>query len=363
MRASSTLLLLIIVAAISAGATYMLTNSEDNVPTDDGLSVASNPTVAAQLTRIAEGSAGVERFVTVEISVTTTPDPNIVVITLTPRGLETDTADDLESGSGGAAEVTAEAQTGPSVPAAALGDRPATVDESLFDASGRFTGTQEELPQGCLLHTIGEGEFPTLIVESYDLPPQTTFTMMLINGLTEETATNLQIGETLVIPFEGCPVDEFLEIQGITAETAAQETDEAGAEATSEVAATLAPGVTPSPTAPATVTLAPTVSGSTVRISSLIGEGQLSQEGVEIVNEGNTIDISGWTLSDGDGNEFIFPDQRRLFSGASVTVNTRQGANTAILFFWGLDEAVFESGDVVVLTDADGDVQSSMRVP
>ena len=363
MRASSILLLLIVVAAISAGATYVLTNNENEAPADDGLSVASNPTVSAQLTRIAEGSAGVERFVTVEIPVTTTPDPDVIVITVTPRGFEEDTEDDLESGTGGAAEMTADAQAGPGVPAAALGDRPTTLDESLFDASGRFIGTQEDLPQGCLLHTISDGEFPTFIIESYELPPQTTFTMMSINGLTEETATNLQIGETLVIPFEDCPVDAFLEIQGITAETVAEANDEVEAEGTSEVSSTLAPGVTPSPTLLATVTLAPTVAGSTVQISEVIGAGQLTLEGVEIVNEGNTIDISGWTLSDGDGNEFTFPDERRLFSGASVTVNTREGANTAILFFWGLDEAVFEPGDVVVLTDADGDVQSSMRVP
>lgn len=363
-----TLVMLVVVAVLSAAATFLLTSGDDD--NADSADSADGLSVAAGSTQI------IERFVTIEVPVTTTPDPNVIMVTVTPEGDDTvaaaptaeapstDNTDTDTAGSDDTAETTAEAGPEFAVTVEAVG-LAASLDPDLIGADGRYTGTQEQLPAGCVLHTIADGEFPTLIIENYELPPETSFTMLSINGLDDDTARFLQIGDQLVVPLEGCPVDEFLEAQGQAPQAVADAGDadaEVTEEATPEVTAD--PNITPTPTVEPTITLAPTVDGATVQIVDVIGRGSLDTEGVEIVNNGNTIDISGWTLSDGDGNVYIFPDQRRLFSGASVTINTRAGDNTAILFFWGREEAVFgDAGDVVVLADADGDVQSSLRLP
>jgi len=362
-----TLVMLVVVAVLSAAATFLLTSGGDDSSSDD---------MTDSVGQSAPGSTQVvERFVTIEVPVTSTPDPNVIMITVTPAGdavaavptidaaAANDTAD-TDTDAGAEAEVTTEAGPEFAVTVEAVG-LAESLDPALIDANGRFTGTQAELPTGCVLHTLADGEFPTLIIENYGLPAEASFTMLSINGLDDDTARFLQIGDQLVVPLEGCPVDQFLEAQG-QAPQAVADADDADAEATEEATpeVTPDPNISPTPTVEPTITLAPTADGATVQIADVIGSGDLDTEGVEIVNNGNTIDISGWTLSDGDGNVYVFPDQRRLFSGASITVNTRPGDNTAILLFWGRDEAVFsEAGDVVVLANADGDVQSSLRLP
>jgi hypothetical protein len=111
-----------------------------------------------------------------------------------------------------------------------------------------------------------------------------------------------------------------------------------------------------------TATFTPTPS-SPVEISTIIGAGILEAEAVQIINNGNTINIGGWTLSDSDGNEYVFPDERRLFSSATAILNTRTGDDTPISFFWDLEEAVFERGEVVQLRDDRGALINTYQVP
>jgi hypothetical protein len=358
MSGRSVLFLVIIVAAISAGATYFLFGGDENTESaseDEAAQVAaSNPQDEPR-----------ERLVTFERVITATPDPNVIMVTVTPNG-DTTTNPTPVTGEDGA-EVTPEAPAASEAQQARAGTAD-SLDTSLIDETGRYIGDESQLPSGCVLHTVADGEFPTLIIESYDLPAEATFTMMTMNGLSEETATQIQIGDQLVVPLEDCPVEAFLEAQpdGTVAEAteeATAETTTDDAEATEEATAEATPDVTATPTIQPTATLAPTVEGSTVEIASIIRAGELESEGIEIINNGNTVDISNWTLSDGDGNTFVFPPERRLFDGASITVLTTEGDNTAILLYWGLDEAVFEPGDVVVLADASGNVQSSLRIP
>jgi len=115
-------------------------------------------------------------------------------------------------------------------------------------------------------------------------------------------------------------------------------------------------------TALPTITLAPTAANAQVVIDQVINAGDITREEVVIRNTGNTLNLTGWTLSDGDGNVFVF-DERRLFSGATLRINTRAGQPTPVVLFWGRDEAVFAVGDVVVLADGNGAVQATLRLP
>ena len=73
--------------------------------------------------------------------------------------------------------------------------------------------------------------------------------------------------------------------------------------------------------------------------------------------------VTGWTLQDLDGNVYEFRREQRIFSNSEVTIYTRAGQDTPIALFWGLDEAIWEPGDVVTLRDNNDRVQAILRIP
>lgn len=297
--------------------------------------------------------------VTFEVIITATQDPNetprVVVVTATPGEGTPQTAD-----------IPQEALEDAGITPGESPQPTPTVDPTLLDEAGRLSADSEQLPEGCVVHTIAENEFPAAIAQDYgvSLP-----NLLAVNDLDEDEARFLQIGEQLIVPQEGCPVELFVgtpeptatETPDVTTTATPTETEE---EDTLTPTVTRTPTITPTPTPSVipTVTLAPTSEDAQVEIVEVISPGDITREAITIRNNGNSVDIDGWTLSDGDDNTFVFPSGRRLFSGAGVTINTREGDNTPVDYFWGRDEAVFEPGDVITLTDDDGVVQASLRV-
>ena len=110
------------------------------------------------------------------------------------------------------------------------------------------------------------------------------------------------------------------------------------------------------------ITLAPTAETAQIEIIDVESIGDITAEGIRLRNKGNTINVTGWTLTDAQGNEFAFPEQL-LFSNAEVTIYTRSGTNTPVALFWNLDEAVWEEGDVLTLIDSTDQVQATLRLP
>jgi hypothetical protein len=68
-----------------------------------------------------------------------------------------------------------------------------------------------------------------------------------------------------------------------------------------------------------------------------------------------------WTISSGKSEDFVFP-AFRLFTGGSVTVFSGVGENTSINLYWKLNEAIWEVGDVVTLSDDTGKTQAQYTV-
>jgi LysM repeat protein len=291
---------------------------------------------------------GVSRLVTFVVVHTATQDPNataevrFVVVTATPDG------------NGALANIPETARDDTQV---ALPPAP-TIDPTFVTSQGAIS-TDAPLPEGCIRHTLVEGEFPSSLAVTYGV---SFLDIMAVNNMTEDDARLLRIGSVLIIPLENCPKDTF-----ITALPTREPTDDLTLAAEGTLTATFAPttDATPTITVTPTLTLAPTASNSQlqVEIVEVTGVGDITREQVVIRNNGNIADISGWTLSDGQGNTFTFPNDRRLFSGAGVTINTRAGDNTPVLFFWGRDLPAFESGDVVVLKNREGEVVASLRLP
>jgi LysM repeat protein len=105
--------------------------------------------------------------------------------------------------------------------------------------------------------------------------------------------------------------------------------------------------------------------GSVV-IDSVIGAGDLDSERVLLKHRGEgELSLVGWRLEDSKGNVFVFPQfpQLTLFSGGAVNVHTKSGANTVVDLYWSLDHPVWESGAIVSLKDAQGNVRSTYTVP
>jgi LysM repeat protein len=149
--------------------------------------------------------------------------------------------------------------------------------------------------------------------------------LMELNGLTETSV--LDVGQVLLVPTPG-------------ARPAASATPPAGS----------------APTATEAVVEAPVVA-----IIGVTGVGQLADEAVQILNSGGVAAMAGWTLEDGQGAVFIFPEFT-LHRGA-VSVQTRAGENTVIDLFWGLDHPLWSSGTTITLRDAAGVVQSTFTIP
>ncbi|TVR21558.1 MAG: hypothetical protein EA396_07485 [Anaerolineaceae bacterium] len=289
-----------------------------------------------------------ERLVTLEVVVTATPDPdvtpNVVIITTTPRPGDPQTVDIPD-------EALADAASNPS-----SDDDDDELDEDGVSVARAGSGTDEDgdLPPGCILHTLADGDSPYGVALEYGANP---FSLMAVNNLTEESARFLRTGQTLIVPLDGCPIELF--VAESEAPTATPQADDDDDEADDDATPQPTPTITPIPT----VTLAPTAANSQIRIMEVIGVGDITRESVVIRNDGMTTDIGGWQLTDIDDNTFTFPADIRLWGGAGVTVNTRDGANTPIQFFWGRDSAIFESGDVLTLRDRDGAVRATFRVP
>lgn len=290
------------------------------------------------------------QIVTVEIRITNTPNPNrtpeFIVVTATPGPGEQAVAQ-LPTG----IFDTPEADDNPLV----------TLDLEALEADESLQGTATALPENCIIHTVKAGDTPFGIAEQYGADG---FDLMVVNGFDETAASTMQIGDVVIVPLEGCNLSPPEVAPQVAAADATEEAT-LDPEATVIVTDELGNPVTEEPSTPTltpTLTLPPTAVDADVTIEGVISPGDVTAESVEIENIGETVNIDGWTLSDSQDNVYTFSEQR-LFSGGSITINTRAGTDTPVALFWGLDEPVWEPGDVVTLTDADGNVQSSFRVP
>ena len=100
-----------------------------------------------------------------------------------------------------------------------------------------------------------------------------------------------------------------------------------------------------------------------VKISSVVGAGTLTSEIVVVKFEGEgQLNLSGWQLKDENGNTFSFP-QITLYPNGAVQVHTATGTDTVIDLYWGIGEAVWNSGENARLFDSQGDLRAVYRVP
>ncbi|RDI72373.1 lamin tail domain-containing protein [Halopelagius longus] len=140
-----------------------------------------------------------------------------------------------------------------------------------------------------------------------------------------------------------------------TATDTATETETATETATETPEPTPTPTATPtpSPSEPAEISLAE------VNADAAGDESEnLDDEYVVFENTGDSAaDLSGWTVEDGAGHTYAFPDGFTLDAGESVTLRTGAGDDTETDLYWGSQRPVWNNGgDTVTVTDASGTV-------
>ncbi|MFZ0547483.1 MAG: lamin tail domain-containing protein [Candidatus Promineifilaceae bacterium] len=193
------------------------------------------------------------------------------------------------------------------------------------------TLSPNETPGGPITHTVRPGESLGGISQFYDVPIED---IMTASGI--DNPNFLQVGQVLVIPIGGIPT------------------------ATPPATPTATPNVAPTPIP----TEAPVEGEAIIEISEVIGVGSLAEEAVSIVNSGNRpIALLDWQITDKEGTVYTFGQVTLFGEGGGILLHTEAGQDGASDLYWGLEQPVWESGETVTLTDAEGTVRVTYTIP
>ncbi len=89
-----------------------------------------------------------------------------------------------------------------------------------------------------------------------------------------------------------------------------------------------------------------------VRISGVQFPGQRTRESVAILNEGDQVDLTGWSI-EAAGNKVYTFKGFVLFRDSFITLYTTNGSDSPTSLFWNQNDAVWKKGDTVTLKQGD----------
>jgi LysM repeat protein len=110
-----------------------------------------------------------------------------------------------------------------------------------------------------------------------------------------------------------------------------------------------------------TATPTPYVEPPNVEIRGVGGSGDLETEAIHFRNIGGVADMEDWRVDDGEGHIYRFPAFTLHRGGFNL--NIREGEDTAIDLYWGLESPILLSGKTLKLIDVLGVVHSSFEIP
>lgn len=187
-----------------------------------------------------------------------------------------------------------------------------------------------ERDDGMELYVIQAGDTLGRLSTLYGVPLED---ILLVNGI--DNPNILQVGQEILIPVNGIPTP------------------------TPTVTPTAVPDIPPTPIPTETFEQGEVI----IEINEVVAPGVLNAESVSIVNLGSRpVSLEGWQLSDSEGRTFIFPAITLFGDGAGILLHTEAGQSTALDLYWGLNEAIWQAGDTLVLRDTNGTEQTSFTV-
>jgi len=203
-----------------------------------------------------------------------------------------------------------------------------------------------------VIHVVQAGDTISGLALKYDVPAED---IMAANNL--QNPNFLQVGTELIIPVGGLPQATATFTPAPTPTDTPLPFNPPSVETATAEAVAIATATAPSTPLPLTGELK-------IVISEIIGVGDVNQERVVILNQGDRLaDMQGWTLSDAHGNVYTFPNFR-LWAGGSATVHTRigQDGNPPANFYWGKLEAIWSPSEVATLKNSLGEVIATYTV-
>ena len=106
----------------------------------------------------------------------------------------------------------------------------------------------------------------------------------------------------------------------------------------------------------------PALDEEVIQISNVFAPGDLQNEllVVERVGEGD-LNLRDWQIVDEDRNAYVFP-AIDLVKG-QISLYSRSGTDTVNTLFWGSEEAIWSSGEMVKIYDSAGQERASYEIP
>jgi LysM repeat protein len=186
-----------------------------------------------------------------------------------------------------------------------------------------------------IVHVVRTGDSLSWIAEKYNVPMER---IMEENSLSNPD--KLVVGQELIIP----PL-------------------EAEPTVTAEAASPTPTKPAPSSTATPTATPTGTEEEFDLKITHIVAPGRQEAEVLVLTNRGPNVRLQGWTLSNGQGQEYTFPNLT-LFRGNSVRIYTTEGRNSPSDLYWGLDSAAWgPEVEFATLKDPQENVQATYELP
>jgi len=196
---------------------------------------------------------------------------------------------------------------------------------------------------GPIVYTVRSGDTLGAIAQTYNIP---IGDLMAVNGLTDPNV--LQVGQTLIIPTVAPLTPTAVPPAQAPSETPSAETV-APPEADAGGLPTPLPTLTPS-------------GPPLIEIGQVLGSDNLAAEVVIVRNRGGAISLDRWTLSDTEGNIYVFP-ALTLFADTEVRIHTAEGTPTPSDLYWGRTSAAWDGGELLTLRDAADNVVDTYIVP
>lgn len=188
-----------------------------------------------------------------------------------------------------------------------------------------------EPTEGPLVYVVQAGDMLANISLRFDVPMED---IVAANNLFDPNS--LYVGQELIIPIGGLPT------------------------------ATPVPTDTPVSSEPPTpIPTEPAAEGEVnIQVNEVVAPGQLTDEAVSIINLGTRpVALQGWQLLDEQGHIYTFGQVTLFGEGAAILVHTETGQNGPSNLYWGLEEAIWQSGETISLLDSEGTVRAQSIIP
>jgi len=100
-----------------------------------------------------------------------------------------------------------------------------------------------------------------------------------------------------------------------------------------------------------------------IKIENIFGVDDIDNEEIIIQRSGDgELWLDGWTLVDEDENVYSFP-KLLLNKDGAVTLYTRDGIDSVVKLYWGLDQAVWQNGETATIIDPEGNIRATFQIP